>query len=448
MLSIRTLLVRCCPVLVCVLLLHGAAHAQTRQQKLLKDKLRFETIGSWFYNDLEKGFEEARQQNQPVLVVLRCIPCSECVKLDDDLIEADPKLQKLLESFVRVRVVAANGLDLSRFQFDTDQSFAVFVCNADGTLYCRYGTRSDQTEWKDDVSVAGLYQALQAALELHRNYPSNQSSLRDKQAKNPLFASPENIPSLSTRFKSKIDYEGDTAKSCIHCHMIGDGLISHARNESGTIPSSLMMPYPHPKTFGLVLDPTQCATVKAITENSIAERSGFRAGDRIVLLEGQPILSIADVQWVLHHLPDARNSIQATVDRGAQRLEISVEFPDQWRTQEDARWRVSRWQLRQFGFGGMQLEPASEGQRKEIGIDSGKMALRVEHIGEYAPHDVAKKAGMKKGDIIITYDERTDFLRETDLLVYAINTIKIGRSVAVLIRRGGEEKTIQIVTSK
>ena len=101
--------------------------AQTRQQKVLGDKLKFEATGSWFYNDLEKGFETARQLNQPMLVVLRCIPCEECVKLDDDLIEVNPKLQQLLKSFVRVRVVGTNGLDLSMFQFDTDQSFAAFI---------------------------------------------------------------------------------------------------------------------------------------------------------------------------------------------------------------------------------------------------------------------------------------------------------------------------------
>ena len=69
------------------------ASAQTRQQKVLGDKLKFEANGSWFYNDLEKGFEAAERLKQPMLVVLRCIPCEECVKLDDDLIEVNPKLQ-------------------------------------------------------------------------------------------------------------------------------------------------------------------------------------------------------------------------------------------------------------------------------------------------------------------------------------------------------------------
>ena len=62
--------------------------------------------------------------------------------LDDELVDTDPAIRPLLEKFVCVRQVATNGLDLRLFQFDTDQSFAVFMLNADGTIYGRFGTRS------------------------------------------------------------------------------------------------------------------------------------------------------------------------------------------------------------------------------------------------------------------------------------------------------------------
>ena len=64
------------------------------------------------------------------MVVLRCISCEECVKLDDDLVEQDEVISPLLDRFVCAGVVSTNGLDLSVFQFDTDQSFAVFFLNA------------------------------------------------------------------------------------------------------------------------------------------------------------------------------------------------------------------------------------------------------------------------------------------------------------------------------
>ena len=54
-------------------------------------------------------------------MLLRCIPCEECVKLDDEIIDKHPRVRPLLDKFVCVRIVSTNGLDLSLFQYDTDQ---------------------------------------------------------------------------------------------------------------------------------------------------------------------------------------------------------------------------------------------------------------------------------------------------------------------------------------
>jgi len=88
------------------------AEAQTREQKVREDKKRVEASGYWHYNDLEKGIKQAAAENKPLMVVLRCLPCEECVKLDDELVESDPRIKPLLDQFVRVRIVGTNGLDL------------------------------------------------------------------------------------------------------------------------------------------------------------------------------------------------------------------------------------------------------------------------------------------------------------------------------------------------
>src|SRR5262245_43725809 len=139
----------------------------SREDKVKNDRKKVEAEGFWIYNDLAKGFEEAKKSGKPMLVALRCIPCEECVKLDDELVDRDPVVRPLLEKFVCVRIVSTNGLDLSLFQYDYDQSFAVFLLNADGTIYGRFGTRSHRTSWADDVSIEGLAQALRGGLELH-----------------------------------------------------------------------------------------------------------------------------------------------------------------------------------------------------------------------------------------------------------------------------------------
>ncbi|MDB4494619.1 thioredoxin family protein, partial [Pseudomonadales bacterium] len=104
---------------------HSAA--QTRDEMVREDRKKIMEEGFWIYNDLPKAFTKAKQSGKPLLVVLRCIPCHECVKLDDELVDQDPVIRPLLDEFVCARQVSTNGLDLELFQYDTDQSFAVFI---------------------------------------------------------------------------------------------------------------------------------------------------------------------------------------------------------------------------------------------------------------------------------------------------------------------------------
>ena len=181
------------------------AGKQTREEKVLNDRKKFAGDGLWIYNDLAKGFAEAKKTGKPMLVVMRCIPCEECVKLDDDLVNEDKRVRPLLEQFVCVRVVSTNGLDLSLFQFDYDQSFAAFLLNGDGVVYGRYGTRSHRTYWSDDVSIEGLAKALQGAPDLHKEYPKNKDMLAARRGPAPEVASPELFPLLKDRYNLRAE---------------------------------------------------------------------------------------------------------------------------------------------------------------------------------------------------------------------------------------------------
>ena len=177
---------------ILLVLLPSVCLAQTREEQVRQDRQKVQAQGFWIYNDLDRAFSIARRNGKPILVVLRCIPCHECVKLDDDLVETDPRIRPLLDKFVCARQVSTNGLDLDTFQFDTDQSFAVFMLNADGTIYGRFGTRSHRTDWLNDVSLPGLAKAMQGALDLHANYPSNKASLAGKRGKPLEVVRPKN----------------------------------------------------------------------------------------------------------------------------------------------------------------------------------------------------------------------------------------------------------------
>ncbi len=420
----------------------SSAVAQTREQKVLNDRKKVEADGFWIYNDLAKGFADANKTGKPMLVVLRCIPCEECVKLDDDLVNQDKRVKPLLEKFVCVRLVSTNGLDLSLFQYDYDQSFAAFLLNADGTIYGRYGTRSHRTSWADDVSIEGLANALQGALDLHQQYPINKVDLAGKKGPVPEITAPEKYPLLRDRYGPKLDYEGKVVQSCIHCHQIGDAQRKLYRDRKESIPEQVLFSYPHPKSLGLILDPKEKATVLRVEKKTPAEDAGFKAGDVIRQLGGQTLLSIADVQWVLHLASPNGASLEAEVQRGDRTLAVTLTIPKGWRQREDISWRASTWGLRRMGLGGMLLETLPLEDRQKEGIPEKTMALRAKHVGQFGPHAAAKEAGFRQGDVLISFDDRTDFARETDVLAYALNCRKAGEKVAVTILRNGKKMNL------
>ncbi len=410
-------------------LLAGTAIAQkppTREEKVRSDKEKAEAEGFWIYNDMPKAFAEAKATGKPILVVLRCIPCEECVKLDDELIDKNPAVRPLLDKFVRARIVGTNGLDLSLFQFDYDQSFATFLLNADGTVYGRFGTRSHRTNWVGDVSVAGLAKALQVGLDLHGEYPKNKVTLAAKHGPAPLFPSPEKFPSLSAKYTSKLNYAGNVVQSCIHCHQIGDAIRDTYRAKGQAIPEAILFPYPHPKSQGLILDPKECATVTSVEPGTTAAKAGFQAGDKIRTLAGQPLVSMADVQWVLNQTAPAGGLLKAEIERDGKPLTVTWTLPEGWRRTDDISWRVSAWSLRRMGTGGMVLE-STDG------------ALRVKSVGQFGLHATAKNAGFKPGDAIVSFDGKTDFQRESDLLAYSATNRKAGDKVPVVVLRDGKK---------
>ena len=95
-----------------------------------------------------------------------------------------------------------------------------------------------------------------------------------------------------------------------------------------------------------------------------------------------------------------------------------------------------------MGTGGMRLE-AVEGERP-AGVPASGMALKATHIGQYGPHAAAKNAGFRVGDIIVSFDGKTDFTRETDLLAYSLRTKRPGDKIPITIVRGGKNLELML----
>ena len=189
---------------------------------------------------------------------------------------------------------------------------------------------------------------------------------------------------------------------------------------------------PHSKPPGLATDRVK---VVAAEGNRRSRRFG---GDQIKTLGGQPLLSIADVQWVLHHTPATGAKLSAEVIRDGKPLTLTLALGDGWRQADDISWRASAWGLRRMTTGGMFLEQIEE---RPDGVPTTGMALRAKHVGAFGPHAAAKNAGFQAGDIIISYDGKTDLLRETDLFAYSLRSRKVGDKVTIKFVHG---KTMEL----
>jgi hypothetical protein len=427
---------------------HGAfaQTPKTRDELVREDLSKFGAVDTWIYNDLERGFETARETGKPLLVVFRCIPCEACAQLDESIVERDERVQALLDQYVCVRVVHANGMDLRLFQFDYDQSFAAFIMNGDKTIYGRFGTRSHQTRSEDDVTLEGFAEALEEGLKIHAGYPGNQSALAGKQPQAPpSVATPEQFPNL-TKYASKINYDGNVVASCIHCHQVGESLHTAFRDEGKPIPEKFLFPYPHPKILGLIMDPKQRSSIARVEPKSSAAEAGIQAGDEILSVNGQPILSIADIQWVLHNAGDEEN-LDVSMRRRGQPMELRLALSPGWRSRGDISWRATSWALRRMTTGGLLLEDLSSDGRVERNLDEGGLALLVKHVGEYGEHAHAKNQGFRKDDVIVSIAGESNRMRESDLFALLVNK-PVGEEIPVSVQRGSQQVQLKLVMQK
>jgi hypothetical protein len=415
------------------------APAQDRDTKVRNDRKAFADSQDWIYNNLAEGIRVARETHKPLMVVFRCVPCEACQEFDDDVARRDPIIRDLLDQFVCVRIVQANTMDLTHFQFDFDLSFAVFFLDDELTIYGRFGTRSDRPE-EQDLSLQGLRRAMAEALRMQNNAAAVKPSLAGKQVKRSRFLTPRDYPELSGRYQAELDYAGSVARSCIHCHQIRDAERRLIRSSGERFSDEVLYPYPDPEVVGLKMNPKAMAQIERVAAGSSADRDGFRPGDEIVALDGQPLLSIADIQWVLHNAPSTAK-LPARVRREGTWIDLTMTFQDGWR-RGNISWRPTSWQLRQMGLGGMKLDELKDEDRRQAKLLPDRMALVIAHVGEHGEHAVAKRAGLQRGDIIVSFDGIDRRMTESQLLDYTLRQKHRGDRVAVTVLRDGMRKTV------
>lgn len=393
----------------------------------------------WIYNNLSAAVAQAKKTNKPIFMTFRCVPCKACAGFDAEVAKGSEGIKKLAqEKFVSLRQVEMKGVDLSQFQFDYDLNWAAMFINADGTVYARYGTQS--IDGPDAYnSIASLEKTMQRVLELHDNYEKVKASLAGKRGADQPYKTPLDMPGMENKEK----LAGTTARNnCVHCHMIHDAQQNQWRNE-GTMSLERLYRWPLPDNLGMHIDPKDGRTIEKIIEKSPAAQAGFVVGDEITRVNGQPITSIADMQWVLQNTPNEDGAkVEIATHRDGKTQIRTVELAKGWKKTEFL-WRASRWNLRPDpGFWAPLL---AEKDIKALGdaIPASSKPLRVQWINaQRSEGRAAKEAGLKEGDIVVRLNGKPMSFTPEAFQMHVRLNCKVGDNLNLKILRNGESKEI------
>jgi predicted metalloprotease with PDZ domain len=324
-----------------------------------------------------------------------------------------------------VRLVKMNGVDLQQFQFDYDQTWAAFFMNADGAIYGRYGTRAGgKTNATTHISVASLKKTLERALGLHQGYPANKAQLAGKRGAPPAFRFVEDSPVKNRK-----------EAHCVHCHHVREDLRKLKWQQQKLTADDIWV-YPLPENIGLKMEVDDGLRVKSVTPDSPAAQAGILAGDELANMNGQRLISQADIQGVLHNAP-AQSQLAVSLTRDGAAMKKTLNLSGDWK-QSDLSWRESSWALRP----GLWTVPLSKAQKQEKGLAADALGLRVKWV--FGKESAAKKAGLRDGDLIAAVDGKTAPLSEAQFLAHVRLNHPPGSKLRLTLLRSGEREEVTL----
>ncbi len=333
------------------------------------------------------------------------------------------------------------GVDLSVFQFDPFLSWSVFLMNADKTIYGRYGqsspqTRRDRKDSNPHPTLAGLMAALRKGLEIHAAYRKDKKTvgqqLSGKTGPKPRWKFVEKTPSARKYGRLKRVSGSDDEKGCAHCHEVQRTAIDSFFMVGKRPPDRMLWMYPSPhKILGLKFSRDHCARIAGVSGGSAAARAGLKAGDDLLTVQGQPLVSPADVVWVLHTFPDRGGKLQVTLRRGSTQLKRSLKLNAGWRRADDFGWRYRVAGYAMWLWSGATFEDHARGIRVA--------ALSPDWYKKRTNQSARKR--LRRGDVIVAVDGRTGWTRSL-YIAYLMRDKRLGSEVRLQLLRGG--KTIQV----
>lgn len=334
-----------------------------------------------------------------------------------------------------------NRVDIARFEFDFDTTWAAFFTDANLRVYSRYGGR-DEHEPESRLSKSSLLQTMRESLAAHRVARDAAAGPHADMATRPPLWQPE--PKTS-KTPMDIPLLRKGHQGCVHCHQVREYTLLQAFHDR-QFTRDLLFTFPLPESLGLEIDRAHGHRISHVRDGSPAADAKLRAGDVLRQCDDVPIRSELDLRWALHRLSPSSDRVTLAVERSkslddeaAQRsiVEVSVALPVNWR-QSELSWRKSSRSVpADWGFRAAAL---ARFERREAGLPDSGLAIRVLSI---KPRGLAQSLGLQKGDVIVAVagdsrERSLERLRSDLLRRYAP-----GDEVWITVRRGTNSLELQ-----
>ena len=339
-------------------------------------------------------------------------------------------------AWIPVRVTDLRGVDLDTFRFDFDLTFAVLLMHPDGTVYHRFGGR-DATSAEVALSRAALVRLLREGLATHVAHR--------ERGRPPAPGSPrtlDDIPAWRQRLDARAR-RGERPLDCYHCHFVADAERAQGLAD-GTWRPEMIWRWPPPSQVGLALDPDRQDLVRAVTPGSPAALAGVEAGDRVLELDGQRVLSWSDLSFALERARGGARTLPLRLERAGAAVEARLELAAGWERGDalTLAWRPSKWQLTPNpGFGGQPLAPE---EKRALGLAPDAFALRVTYLITWNQEarfgKAAIAAGIAKGDVVLGVNGERGFSSHDHFQAWWRLSLRPGDTARVELLRGGERR--------
>jgi serine protease Do len=346
------------------------------------------------------------------------------------LVEPPKEFVEATRNYVCVKVTDMRDHDINNMRFDFGLTFFMILAHPGGRIYHRYGGRdgADPLTW---MSISSLQRTMEKTLDEHTDYIASGGKGRPDKVlpKKTIF----DIPTFAKEWKRK-----KNKPQCIQCHMVHSAIRDQLAAEKKLRKDMIFM-YPSPSKIGMQMNPIEQDLVHKVVKGSIAANSGLRKGDKILQIGKTKILTVADIQWALQQTPRRRTRLAVRFLRGDKPTAGALILEKNWQvgTPEEVAWRPWKWGLSpKPGFGGVEIDAE---EKAKHGIPTQAFAFRVTYLVTWGPNAYtgknAARAGIRKGDIVVSVAKKRDFKSVADFHAWFRLTQKPGTKIQVQVRR-------------